>query len=100
MKTVRVDPSGRFIDLTDPELVNYPWIYIVEPGALYFTDDEVMALRSYLKNGGVLIFGDFLGDLAWRNGDGYMRQVLPSRHFVELPLDHPLYHCVFQIDSK
>ena len=100
MTSMHVDPNGRFIDLTDPELVNYPWIYIVEPGSLYFTDDEVVALRKYLKNGGFLMFDDFWGDSEWRNVEYYMRRVLPDRRFAEVPLEHPLYHCVFEIDKK
>ena len=29
-----------------------------------------------------------------------MKRVFPDRNFVELPLSHPLYHCVFDIRSK
>src|SRR5215213_1270323 len=32
MTSMKVDPDGRILNLTDPELSNYPWIYIVEPG--------------------------------------------------------------------
>ncbi|MSU64910.1 MAG: DUF4159 domain-containing protein [Opitutus sp.] len=100
MTSMHVDPNGRFIDLTDPEIANYPWIYIVEPGSLYFTEDEIAALRKYLQNGGFLMFDDFWGDSEWRNVEYYMKRVLPDRRFAELPLDHPLYHCVFEIDKK
>ena len=31
---------------------------------------------------------------------GVMKRVFPDRNFVDLPLDHPLYHCVFEIKSK
>ena len=26
-----------------------------------------------------------------------MKRVLPEREFVEIPMDHPLFHCVFDI---
>ena len=29
-----------------------------------------------------------------------LKRVLPDRSFTELPLSHPLYHCVFEIKSK
>jgi hypothetical protein len=29
-----------------------------------------------------------------------MKRVFPERSFTELSLDHPLYHCVFEIKSK
>src|SRR4051812_25018002 len=100
MTSMKVDPDGRFVDLTDPGLQNFPWIYIVEPGGLGFTDLEVQALRKYLDNGGFLMFDDFWGDYAWRNVEQNMKRVFPDRKFVEMSLDHPLYHCVFNIKAK
>lgn len=100
MTSMKVDPDGRILDLTDPELVNYPWIYIVEPGGLGFTDEEVVALRKYLLNGGFLMFDDFWGEAAWANVAQEMKRVFPDRSFTELSLDHPLYSCVFQIKEK
>jgi hypothetical protein len=100
MTSMRVDPDGRFVNLTDPDLGDYPWIYIVEPGRLSFSDEEVIALRKYLLNGGFLMFDDFWGDSAWNNVEREMRRVFPERGFSELSLDHPLYHCVFEIKSK
>lgn len=100
MTSMKVDPNGRIVNLTDPDLPNFPWLYIVEPGGLYFSDQEVAALRKHLLNGGFLMFDDFWGDSAWRNVEREMKRVLPERSFVEMSLDHPLYKCVFQIDAK
>ncbi|HUR58926.1 MAG TPA: DUF4159 domain-containing protein [Opitutaceae bacterium] len=100
MTSLKVDPDGRFIDLTDPNLSSFPWIYIVEPGALQFSDLEAQALRKYLLNGGFLWFDDFWGDGAWFNVEREMRKVFPERSFVETSLDHPIYHCVFEIKAK
>jgi hypothetical protein len=100
MTSMKVSPDGRVIDLTNPELSVYPWIYIVEPGALQFSDEEVIALRKYLLNGGFLMFDDFWGDRAWANVEREMKRVFPERGFFELPLEHPLYHCVFDIKEK
>lgn len=100
MTSLRVDPNGRYLNLTDPALADFPWIYIVEPGALEFTEPEVQALRKYLHNGGFLWFDDFWGEDAWRNVEREMKRVLPDRGFMETTLDHPIYHCVFNISSK
>jgi hypothetical protein len=100
MTSMKVNPDGRFISLTDAKLVDYPWIYIVEPGGLDFGDEEVVALRKYLLNGGFLMFDDFWGDYAWQNVEREMKRVFPDRSFTELQLDHPLYSCVFQIKAK
>src|SRR5262249_20193701 len=65
-------------------------------------DEEVVALRNYLLNGGFLMFDDFWGDSEWQNMEDEMKRVFPEpeRSFVELPLTNGLYHCVFDIKSK
>ena len=100
MTSLRADPDGRVLDLTDPDLANYPWIYLVEPGGMYLSEQEATALRKYLLNGGFLMFDDFWGDAAWLNVEREMKKVFPERGFSELPLDHPLYNAVFPIKSK
>ena len=100
MTSMKVDPDGRILDLTNPQIADYPWLYIVEPGGLGFSEEEVVALRKYLLNGGFLMFDDFWGEAAWANVEHEMKRVFPDRSFAELSLDHPLYSCVFQIKSK
>jgi hypothetical protein len=98
--SMAVDPDGRFLRLTDKDLADYPFIYMVEPGTLYLSNQEAEALRNYLLNGGFLMLDDFWGEREWDNLEGEMRKVFPDRNFVELELDHPVYHCVFQIKRK
>ncbi|MFN0066257.1 MAG: DUF4159 domain-containing protein [Limisphaerales bacterium] len=100
MTSAKVDPDGRILNLTDPDLVNYPFIYIVEPGGLWLDGAEVAALRKYLLNGGFLMLDDFWGEREWANCEAVLREVFPDRRFVELPLSHPLYSCVFSIKAK
>ena len=98
--SMRVDPDGRILRLTDPDLRSHPFIYIVEGGALSISDEEATALREYLLNGGFLMFDDFWGENEWDNVEDAMRQVFPNRRFVELPLEHDLYKRPFLIESK
>ena len=100
MTSMRVDPDGRFLWLTDKDLSDHPFIYMVEPGSLELTDLEVVALRNYLLNGGFLMLDDFWGEYAWKMVEQVFKKVLPERSFSELPLDHALYHCVFDIKAK
>ena len=97
MTSLRVDPDCRVIDLIDPELFNYPWIYIVEPGRLEFTEEEVPILRKYLLNGGFLMVDDFWGEDQWENLSEQMKRVFPEREPEELSMDHPIFHSVFDL---
>ena len=46
MTSIKVNPDGLFLRLTDKELVDYPFIYMVEPGSLSLSDEEVAILRK------------------------------------------------------
>src|SRR6185436_16521203 len=97
LTSLKVDPNGRVLNLTEPELFEYPWIYMVEPGALQFEEAEVRALRKYLLNGGFLMADDFWGPVQWENFEREMKRVLPEREFAELPMEHPVFHSVFDL---
>ncbi|MCH1440675.1 MAG: DUF4159 domain-containing protein, partial [Rubripirellula sp.] len=47
LTSLKVDPEPIVLELTDDRLFDYPFIYIIEPGALYFSEAEVKALRRY-----------------------------------------------------
>jgi Domain of unknown function (DUF4159) len=100
MTSLKVDPDARIINPTDPELANYPFIYIAEPGGLSFSEEEATAMRQYLENGGFLLLDDFWGEDEWANCEEAIKQVLPNRSFQEIPLTHPLYRSVFTIKEK
>ena len=97
LTSLRTDPDGRIVELTDPVLFDFPWIYIVEPGMLDFSEEEVDALRKYLLNGGFLMVDDFWGDAQWQNFYDQIKRVFPEREPEELPMDHPIFSCVFNL---
>lgn len=100
MTSMKVDPEARIIRPTDPELMDYPFVYIAEPGALSFSEEEVLAMRKYLENGGFLLLDDFWGEDEWENCEAVLKQVLPEKTFAEIPLTHPIYRSVFTIREK
>jgi hypothetical protein len=97
MSSIRSDPDGRTIFLKDPDLTDYPWIYMVEVGRLELRDEEVPILRKYLLNGGMLMVDDFWGEIHWANLTHEIKKVFPDRDFKELPMEHPLFHSVFDL---
>jgi len=100
LTSLEVNPDGLVLELTDPELVNYPFIYMLECGRLVFSEPEVAALRAYLLNGGFLMVDDFWGEAEWYNFYREIKRVFPDREPVELPLDHPIFHAVFDLKEK
>ncbi len=100
LTALKVDPNGRTLELTDPELFNYPFIYMVEPGRLRFDDEEVKSLRRYLLNGGFMMVDDFWGEAEYANFYLEIKRVFPEREPVDLPLEHPIFQCVFPLTEK
>ncbi|MBM3881300.1 MAG: DUF4159 domain-containing protein [Verrucomicrobia bacterium] len=100
LTSLTVEPNPKDLELTDPELFDYPFIYIVEPGYLVFSEDEVKALRRYLLSGGFLMVDDFWGEEEWDNFYRELKRVFPEREPVELPLEHPIFHCVFDLKER
>ncbi len=98
--SLKVDPNGRVLNLPDNELADYPWIYMVEPGRLQLKSDEVSRLRKYLLNGGFLMADDFWAQPQWDQFEREIKRVLPEREFVELPMEHPIFHCVFNFKGS
>jgi hypothetical protein len=102
LTSMEVNPDGLVLDLTDPELFNYPFTYLNpgDPIDIVFTDEEVRCLRKYLLNGGFLFVTDFWGMDEWEDVHSQMRRVFPDREPVELTIDHPIFHCVFDLKKK
>ncbi|MCG3199538.1 MAG: hypothetical protein GHCLOJNM_04056 [bacterium] len=91
------------ISLLDPNLNRYPVLYLTGHGEMQLKGDETSALRSYLEKGGFLLVNDNgparTGnsiDLAFRRE---IAKVLPDHALVELPPDHPVFHCFFDFSE-
>ena len=100
LTSMEVHPDGVVLELTDPELFNYPFIYMLEPGRLVFSEEEVKCLRRYLLNGGFLMVDDFWGEREWDNFYHEIKRVFPDREPVEVGLDHPIFHAVFDLKER
>ena len=62
LTSLKVNPVPITLRLTDEALFDYPFIYMLEVAALSFSEEEVVALRRYLVNGGFLMVDDFWGE--------------------------------------
>ncbi|MBI5383473.1 MAG: DUF4159 domain-containing protein [Verrucomicrobia bacterium] len=98
--SLKANPDGRVVNITDKELADYPWVYMVEPGGLTLTKEEVTTLRKYLLNGGFLMADDFWGERQWDNFEREFKRVFPERAFTELPMEHAIFHCVFDFKGR
>ena len=97
--TIRTDPDARVIRLTDPDVPRYPLLYMEHAGYMRLTEEEVAALRRYLNSGGALLVNDFWGEQEWDGFAGQIARVLPNGKWTELSIDHPIFHCVYDLEG-
>ncbi len=97
LTSIRTDPDCRVLKLTDPALFESPFMFMPHPEGMELRDEEIAALRKYLRSGGALMTDDFWGDQGWEHFESVMKLVLPGRNWVDLPIEHPLFHCVFDL---
>jgi hypothetical protein len=100
LTALEVDPNGKILDLTDEAIFDYPWMYLIEPGRMSLSEAEVQGLRKYCLNGGFLMVDDFWGDYEWQNFYDNIKRVFPDRDPLELPLEHEIFHCVYDLKMK
>jgi hypothetical protein len=100
LTSFKVNTNPVVVELTDSELFDYPFVYMAEPGDLYFSEEEVKSLRRYLLQGGFLMVDDFWGEREWYNFYTQIKRVFPDREPVELPLEHPIFNCVYELKEK
>jgi hypothetical protein len=86
------------IQIESPQLWDNPWIYFVEPGTLRFKESELPIIREFLLRGGSAVLDDFHGPIEWDNVVREFGRVFPDRPIVDLPLDHPVFHCFYDLD--
>jgi hypothetical protein len=83
------------VQIMDEELFSFPYIYMTGHGNIALTTEEVIRFRHYLESGGFLHADDNYGmDESFRRE---MRKVFPKAEWVELPAEHPLFHCHFEL---
>ena len=95
--------SYRVVELSSPEIFDYPFSYISEPGTMRLTNQEVDNLREYINRGGFIMVDDFggqgQGQWEFETLRSTLRQAFPGREMFELTVDHPLFHTFYDIDS-
>lgn len=83
--------SYRIVELGSPEVFDYPFAYVSEPGEMELTDQEVINLREFIARGGFILIDDFDGPDQWYQMRSQFLRAFPNSDFVEVPLDHVVY---------
>jgi hypothetical protein len=89
--------TGKYVEPGSKDLFEYPILWMTGHGNVKFTEDELQRLRLYLTSGGFLWADDCYGmDKSFRRE---MKRLFPDNELVELPFNHPIYHCFYDFPN-
>jgi len=92
--SLRVATQEKVVTLNDDDLWNVPYLYMTGHGNVHWNDRDLATLRRYLRQGGFLHADDNYGmDASIRRE---LARLFPNQPLVEVPLDHPVYHLVYE----
>tara|TARA_B100000287_G_scaffold229864_1_gene216604 strand:+ start:669 stop:1316 length:648 start_codon:yes stop_codon:yes gene_type:complete len=92
-----VDFEETRIKLTDDHASHFPYLYLTGHGNVKFSENEIIALRSILLNGGFMHADDNYGmDKSFRRE---IKRVFPNKDFVPLPNDHIIFTNYFKFPN-
>ena len=92
-----VDTMEHEVKIMDPDLFKYPFLFATGHGIISFNSEEQERLRQYLANGGFLFVNDSYG--MKETFPKELAKLFPDRQIVELPYDHPIYHCFYDFPN-
>ncbi len=88
------------IDIMDPKLFSYPFIYALEVGrGMELSPQEAERLREYMLRGGFLVIDDFWGTREWQHFYYELKKIFPEREPLEIPRSHQIFHSFFDIEE-
>jgi hypothetical protein len=92
--SLRVASEEKVVTLGDDELWNLPYLYMTGHGNVRWSGQDLGTLRRYLEQGGFLHADDNYGmDSSIRRE---LNRLFPDHPLVEVPIDHPIYHLVYE----
>ena len=100
LSNLHVRSMEKYLRATDPELFDYPWLYVVEPGHWVLSQAEADALRQYLLRGGFLMADDFHGSWEWDRFMRGLRLIFPDHPVVEIEDSDEVFHVLFDLNDR
>ncbi|MEW6775019.1 MAG: DUF4159 domain-containing protein [Bdellovibrionota bacterium] len=101
--SIRVAPVRKDVRLSDPDLFQYPFLYLTGCGALpSFSETEIQRLRQHLVFGGLLLADDCLTDPEGpfaKSVRQLSERLFPNQPLEPLPSNHTVFQTYFLLKS-
>jgi len=71
LTSLEVNPLPAIVRFDQPEVFDYPFLYLIEPGFMSLTIAEIEGFRKYIDRGGFVMVDDF-----WADDDSWKDSVM------------------------
>ncbi|MBW8244182.1 DUF4159 domain-containing protein [Muricauda oceani] len=85
----KIDSEPETVEAGNVSIFKYPFLHMTGHGNVFFTDEEVQNLRTYLLSGGFLHIDDNYGMEPYLRRE--LEKLFPDRQLEELGADHPIF---------
>ncbi|WP_424989067.1 DUF4159 domain-containing protein [Flagellimonas sp.] len=90
----KIDAEPETVEVASVSIFKYPYLHMTGHGNVFFNDEEVQNLRTYLLSGGFLHIDDNYGMEPYLRRE--LEKVFPERPLEELGSDHPIFNQKFK----
>ncbi len=90
----KMDAQPETVEAGSVTIFKYPFLHMTGHGNVFFTDDEVQNLKTYLLSGGFLHIDDNYGMEPYLKRE--LQKLFPDKELEELGADHPIFDQKFK----
>jgi hypothetical protein len=87
------------MQLLDPAIFGFPYLYIVEPSQMVLSQEEASRLREFLLRGGFVHVDDFWGLYQLDHFAREVAKVFPDRKLEPVPMSDEIFHTFYDLDT-
>ncbi|OAQ39548.1 twin-arginine translocation pathway signal [Pedobacter psychrophilus] len=100
--TIPLNADEKIVDLSSPELFNYPFCYLSGHKLVQFTQKEASNFKTYVKNGGFVFVDDCNHDidaLFAKSFETQMTSIFGAQALKKIPNNHAIYSSFFEFEK-
>jgi len=100
--TIPLNADEKVVELSSPELFNYPFCYLSGHKLVQFTQKEAENFKTYVKNGGFVFVDDCNHDidaLFAKSFETQMTSIFGFQELKKIPNNHPIYSSFFEFEK-
>ena len=95
--STKIEKNPQTVSPDSEDIYNFPILFLTGHGNVFFSDDDIESLKSYLVSGGFLHISDNYGMDKFIRRE--LQKIFPKIELQEIPSNHPIYNQTFSFSN-